>query len=58
MDRTRLARDGRDHQGITDWFETGFYIFTSADPQHGWQWVGDHIRPRVRVPESGTGRWA
>jgi len=40
-------------EGITDWFETGFYIFTSANPnQDGWQWVGDHIRPRVRVPES------
>jgi hypothetical protein len=40
-------------QGITDWFETGFYIFTSASPnQGGWQWVGDHIRPRARVPES------
>jgi len=40
-------------QGITDWFETGLYIFTSANPnQGGWQWVGDHIRPRVRVPES------
>lgn len=40
-------------EGITNWFETGFYIFTSANPnQGGWQWVGDHIRPRVRIPES------
>src|SRR6266568_3364005 len=39
-------------QGINDWFETGFYIFTSVQPNGGWQWVGDHIRPRVRVPES------
>jgi hypothetical protein len=40
-------------QGITNWFETGFYVFTSANPnQGGWQWVGDHIRPRVRVPDS------
>src|SRR6201997_1548702 len=38
--------------GFTDWFETGFYVFTSAAPGQGWQWVGDHIRPRVRVPES------
>ena len=39
-------------QGITDWFETGFYIFTSYNAsQGGWQWVGDHIRPRVRIPE-------
>ncbi len=37
--------------GFTDWFETGFYIFTSIQPNGGWQWVGDHIRPRVRVPE-------
>jgi len=37
--------------GFTPWFETGFYLFTSADALHGWQWVGDHIRPRVRVPE-------
>src|ERR1035438_7352686 len=29
-------------QGITDWFETGFYIFTSIQPNEGWQWVGDH----------------
>lgn len=36
--------------GWNDWFETGFYIFTSADSQFGWQWVGDHIRPRVRIP--------
>ena len=39
-------------RGFTDWFETGLYIFTSADTTYGWQWVGDHIRPRVRVPES------
>ena len=40
-------------QGVTTWSEVGFYIFTSArgDGQ-GWQWVGDHIRPRVRAPDS------
>ena len=37
--------------GITTWFETGFYIFTSARNGNGLDWVGDHIRPRVRVPE-------
>jgi hypothetical protein len=42
-------------QGFTDWFETGFYLFTSIQPNGGWEWVGDHIRPRVRVPESW--RW-
>jgi hypothetical protein len=39
-------------QGFTNWFETGFYVFTSIQPDGGWQWVGDHIRPRFRVPES------
>lgn len=37
--------------GFTPWFETGFYVFSSIQPDEGWQWVGDHIRPRVRVPE-------
>lgn len=39
-------------RGITPWFETGFYVFSSAHSGDGWEWVGDHIRPRVRVPES------
>jgi hypothetical protein len=39
-------------QGWNNWFETGFYVFTSFNPGYGWQWVGDHIRPRVRAPES------
>ncbi len=38
-------------EGITPWFETGFYVFSSIQPDDGWQWVGDHLRPRVRVPE-------
>lgn len=38
-------------QGINDWSEVGFYLFSSIQPDGGWQWVGDHIRPRVRVPE-------
>ncbi|HEV1992769.1 MAG TPA: hypothetical protein VGR03_00395 [Candidatus Acidoferrum sp.] len=37
--------------GFTDWFETGFYIFTSTQNGQGWDWVGDHIRPRVRIPK-------
>jgi hypothetical protein len=36
--------------GFTDWFETGFYIFTSSKSGQGVQWVGDHIRPRFRIP--------
>lgn len=39
-------------RGFTSWFETGFYIFTSARSGDGLDWVGSHIRPRVRVPES------
>jgi PAS domain S-box-containing protein len=34
-------------QGWTAWFETGFYVFTSIQPDTTWEWVGDHIRPRV-----------
>ena len=37
--------------GMTPWFEVGFYAFTSARSGDGWQWVGDHIRPRIRVPD-------
>jgi hypothetical protein len=39
-------------QGVTNWSEVGFYIFTSERSGQGVQWVGDHIRPRVRVPDS------
>lgn len=38
--------------GFNSWFETGFYVFTSAQPKLGWDYVGSHIRPRVRAPES------
>jgi hypothetical protein len=39
-------------EGLTDWSEVGFYVFTSEQDGHGAQWVGDHIRPRISVPES------
>ena len=39
-------------QGVNSWSEVGFYIFTSARSGDGWQWVGDHIRPRFTAPES------
>jgi hypothetical protein len=39
-------------QGLNDWSEVGFYIFTSERSGQGVQWVGDHIRPRIRVPDS------
>lgn len=38
-------------QGLNTWSEVGFYIFTSEQSGSGVQWVGDHIRPRVRVPD-------
>lgn len=42
-------------QGLNTWSEIGFYVFTSYQSDTGYQWVGDHIRPRVRVPDSW--RW-
>src|SRR5258708_10214596 len=36
--------------GFNDWFETGFYIFTSAKNGQGSGYVASHIRPRVPVP--------
>ena len=39
-------------QGVTTWSEVGFYVFTSFQSGLGPQWVGSHIRPRVRAPES------
>jgi hypothetical protein len=39
--------------GFTDWLEVGGYLFMSGRSGDGWQWVGDHIRPRLSVPE----RW-
>ena len=38
-------------QGFNNWFETGFYIFSSIQPHGGWQFVGTHIRPRFAIPE-------
>ena len=38
--------------GINNWSEIGFYIFTNSRSGQGVQWVGDHIRPRVRAPDS------
>jgi len=42
-------------QGLSNWSEVGFYIFTSARSGDGWQWVGDHIRPRVRGARRAKG---
>ena len=38
-------------EGLTAWSEVGFYVFTSEQAGYGVQWVGDHIRPRVKAPE-------
>ena len=37
--------------GFNEWFECGFYIFTSIQSDGGWYYVGSHIRPRFSVPE-------
>jgi len=38
--------------GFNEWSELGFYWFTSVPSGQSWQWVGTHLRPRVRVPDS------
>jgi hypothetical protein len=37
--------------GFNDWFECGFYIFTTIQPDGSWIYVGSHIRPRFAVPD-------
>jgi len=37
--------------GFNSWFEMAIYQFTSIQPQTGFEWVGTHLRPRVRAPE-------
>jgi hypothetical protein len=38
-------------QGFSDYFELGYYNFTSLQPGFGYKWVGTHIRPRFAIPE-------
>ena len=38
--------------GVNDWSELGFYWFNAVPSGQSPQWVGTHLRPRVRVPES------
>jgi Putative MetA-pathway of phenol degradation len=38
-------------RGFNEWFETGFYQFTSIQPDGSWKWVGTHVRPRISIPE-------
>lgn len=53
-----LATNHAEHEtleithGFNEWLEVGFYLFTSARSGQGWQWVGDHIRPRIAIPAS------
>jgi len=37
--------------GITPIFEIGVYLFTAWLPDHGYQVVGTHLRPRVMAPK-------
>ncbi len=52
-----FATNGQLHEtleithGFSDIFEVGFYFFTSAAAGQGYQYVGSHIRPRIRAPE-------
>jgi len=42
--------------GFDEWFETGFYVFTSIQNDGTWYYVGSHIRPRFAIPQKYTGR--
>ena len=52
-----LPTDRAEHEtveithGFNQWFECGFYQFTSIQADGSWKWVGTHIRPRVAIPE-------
>lgn len=38
--------------GFTPWFEVGFYTFTTIQAHGSFEYVGNHIRPRFRAPDS------
>ncbi|HEY5405888.1 MAG TPA: hypothetical protein VIJ92_02325 [Ginsengibacter sp.] len=38
--------------GFTNWFEVGFYFFNAIGNEGRTNYVGSHIRPRVRVPDN------
>jgi hypothetical protein len=42
--------------GFTPWFEAAWYTFTSVQRGADWNWVGNHLRPRLRAPPSW--QWA
>lgn len=37
--------------GFTPWFEGAFYVLSSITPTDNWQWVGDHVRGELHIPE-------
>lgn len=37
--------------GFNQWFECGYYQFTSIQADGSWKWVGTHIRPRISIPD-------
>lgn len=39
-------------EGVNNWSEVGFYFFNDIQEETGAQWVGSHIRPRVRAPDN------
>jgi len=43
--------------GFNDWFECGFYIFTSITEGQGWQWVGGTSVRAWPSLRNGTGPW-
>jgi hypothetical protein len=51
LQRTAPPREARDHARRTSWFETGFCVHEHPT-DGGLMWIGDHIRPRIRAPES------
>lgn len=42
--------------GVAKNFELGFYVFTGFSPSGKYQYLGNHIRPRVTAPEDW--RWS
>ncbi len=36
--------------GFSEFFELGYYNFTSFQPGTGFSWVGTHLRPRFAIP--------
>ncbi len=59
-DATEKSGDAEEHalhetvevaHGFTNFFEVGLYFLTTSKTGYGIQYVGNHIRPKVRIPE-------